>query len=129
MVSKYSNEEVLDITKSFAELSSGIQGQWDFLYSEIHKTDVTQCDILHEIENSDKLGAVEGYKLYKKLRDLRKHRRELKNQQQLIEPLYKWCQGNKTIGINLFKVKSSMDNVKGIQDNWIYHKRTEGEII
>lgn len=37
-------------------------------------------DILHFIENDDKIGGVKGYKYTKKLHEIRKERREVKNE-------------------------------------------------
>jgi hypothetical protein len=119
------NNNIISNVEDFATLISGIEKQWDSLYDEIHNYDLKQCDLLHKIENSDRLGGCEGYKLYKELRDLRKERRLLKNRQAILEPLYEWALNNKKIGIDLYKVKSSMDKIKSQQDNWTYVSRTK----
>lgn len=54
--------------------------------------DETQ-DIMHYIELSEDLGVVAGYKAHVKLRSIRRARRDAKNENELLSPLYDFLTG------------------------------------
>lgn len=103
---------------------TNIPKRYELLNSELDLTNAKQMDILHDIENS-KFNACEGYKKIKELQDLRKHRRELKNEIDILEPLYKWYGEHKKIEVDLFKVKTTMERIKDNRKNWKYTSRVE----
>lgn len=95
-----------------------------YLNDELALTNAKQTDLLHEIENSN-FNAYEGYVKAKELQEVRMYRRELKNELDILDPLYKWCIEHKKIEVDLFKVKSSMEKIKENKENWIYTSRVE----
>ena len=75
----------------------------------IKQTEGELQDILHEIELSKSKDMYGGYKLYKQVKDLRMKRRTAKDEQQLLEEMYK-----------LFKSQQGQEfrtKIKSIQSN------------
>jgi uncharacterized protein (DUF2164 family) len=108
-----------------ASALAGVNERWDFLYNEIHKTDLEICDIEHDIENSN-FNACQGFAKAKALQEKRRYRRRLKNEQMLLEPLHDYIAKNKNLSIDLFKIKTTMEKLSEQQKNWVYNPRTEG---
>jgi Txe/YoeB family toxin of Txe-Axe toxin-antitoxin module len=117
-----------DSIEGFANIIGNIEERWDFLYEEIKRIELRQFDLLHEIEN-DKFDVVKGYKKLMELKDTRRYRRKLKNEQKMIEPLFNYIRTHKNISIDLFKVKKETDKITQQQDNWIYRKRIEDKKV
>lgn len=56
-------------------------------YTRIGELDLLQEDLLHEIEWSC-CNVVDGFKLYKELQEVRRERRDRKNENDSLKPLY-----------------------------------------
>lgn len=78
---------------------------------ELDKLEGETQDLLHLIEFNN-LNASEGFKVYKELQKVRRRRRELKNQNELIEPLYKTLQSMKNK--NLKSLNDGIGDVRRI---------------
>lgn len=85
-------------------------------------------DLEHDIENK-KFDIQKGYKFAKQLQDLRKERRQIKNEIDLLEQLNQYIKNNKKLEIDLFKIKTTMLKIKDRQDNWIYTPRVPEEQV
>lgn len=78
--------------------------------------DAQTQDILHKIELGDDLGVVDGYKIYKLLRNVRRKRRQCKNQNDYYRPTYEYCVANRQVFNQLSQVQGRTKTIKsGIQ--------------
>lgn len=68
------------------EISESIQNDVNQLHRKLTKLEGMQQDILHMIEN-DSFNAAEGYFYAKKLQDIRRERREIKNEIEIMSYL------------------------------------------
>lgn len=116
-------DRILNIHKSF----DGIEERWSFVFNELHQLDLKKCDIEHEMENTN-FDVMRGFKKYKEFQRVRQLRRQFKNEQELLKPLYDYYEQNKKVFSELTRVKNSMTNIKKSQEKWVYHRRTEEEI-
>lgn len=112
----------LDIVSNFSHLIGKADERWKYLYDEIGKCNIKQNDLLHEIENN-KYDVCKGFFKLKELQELRKYRRQLKNEQRLLEPIYRWSERNKKNNIDIFKVRTEMDKIQNENINWKYNKK------
>jgi hypothetical protein len=117
-------ENQIENLDSALKTITNVPVRYKVLNDELALTNARQIDLLHEIENSN-FNAYEGYKKAKELQEIRMYRRELKNEIEILEPLYKWCNEHKNIEVSLYKVKSSMEKIKDNKENWIYTSRVE----
>jgi hypothetical protein len=116
------------IVSDFMELISGAEGRWEALYNKVGKCNEKEGDLKHEIENF-RLDVFKGFELYKEFHKLRKYRRVLKNQQEMLKPLFEWVKTNKNMLISLYKVKTEMAKQKELHENWVYKPRSKTAFI
>lgn len=76
-------EELKDLLSVLSEKFSLLKRNKDFLLRQESNIDKAISDILHYIEFNN-FSASDGYKLCKKLKELRLHRRKIKNELELI---------------------------------------------
>lgn len=79
----YSLDDILDMAQG---LGTAINQKMSILKETLSYCDRREQDLLHEAESS-KYNVCEGYKYYKRLQDLRKERRKVKNEMKKIENL------------------------------------------
>lgn len=77
---------------------------------EISRLDKEQCDLLHMIELSGKFSACDGYKLAKRLQDIRIERREAKNIKESVD-----------------KSRSTIDKYRTLRKSLVDTSRVVGE--
>jgi predicted CopG family antitoxin len=113
----------------FVSMLDQIEKRWAFLYDEIGWANDKQNDLVHNIEN-DVFKDLKRYKklramsdVYLELHDLRKYRRSLKDEQEALEPIYKWYISHKAVFIDLHKIKDTVSKIMECQENWIYIPR------
>jgi len=104
---EYSNELLQLIDKIESEKVS--------LNKELSNYDITTSDILHQIELGN-FNACEGYKLCKKLQEIRRNRRRIKYE---LEPINSLC-GNAGISSLKTKVKHSIGNIEKLENRELY---------
>lgn len=81
-------------------------------------------DILHYIEMGTNKNANVGYKLYKKLADIRRERRICKNEAELLQPIYDAFGGGQTLN-NLSQIQGACHTAKQAISNRAYSVRTD----
>ena len=74
----------------------------------IKQTEDELQDLMHEIELSVPKNAVQGYKLYKEIRELRIKRRTAKNEVELLKDMYEYFTSQN--GVNF---KNKIQNIQG----------------
>lgn len=90
-----------------------------FLRNKLGELDKAELDILHKIENDDKVNIVQGYDFYKAIHDLRIARRKIKNEIEISESLN--CKILSTKGIILDAVVKA----KGLESKKNYLTRNK----
>lgn len=75
--------------------------EYDTIYNELSKVDLEVSDIYHYIEFND-LDVQRGFKIYKKLQDTLRRRREIKNKIEVAKNLRKF-------GINKKNLKNACE--------------------
>lgn len=103
----------------FKEYISTIKSRMTTLNNELSKCNATLENLYHAIENDDNHNIVDGYNLYKEMREIRRKRRIIKNEIILIEPICNFINDNFNI-INKFNVLSSEINSKM---NYLYNPK------
>jgi hypothetical protein len=111
-------ENVAGFTQNLLDIDS----RWKYLCEEIDKVNLEQLDLLHDIENG-RFDVFRGYQKLAEVQSLRKYRRKLKNERELLEPLYKFYTQYKKLHNDLFRVKVDMAKIQDRHDNWVYNKR------
>lgn len=81
-------------------------------------------DLLHYIEISPFKKVTDGYKLYRKLAELRRERRALKNENDLLQPLYDTFRQPDILN-RLSKVQGDVSKVHDAIDGRVYGMRTD----
>lgn len=112
----YSMEEILE---GVQELGSAINQKKYFLKKMLSYYDRREQDLLHEVEGS-KYNVCEGYKYYKRMQDLRKERRKVKNEMRKIENL-------SMMGINKANIDKALRNAEKVGSVVKYSPRTSEE--
>lgn len=81
-------------------------------------------DLLHYIEISPFKKVTDGYKLYRKLAELRRERRALKNENDLLQPLYDTFRQPDILN-RLSKVQGDVSKMHDAIDGRVYGMRTD----
>lgn len=81
-----------------------------------------QQDLLHQIENSEKLDLYGGWKMYKSMHELRNKRRKIKNEKQTLELLIKQISD---IHIDIEDIITKDNIVNYVSENKVYNPRAE----
>lgn len=89
------------------------------------ETDKQTQDILHFIELSENMNAANGYKAYKKLAEVRRNRRQYKNEIDLLQPLYEYLTNNMSVINQLTMIQGKCRNNKETIQLRSYSMRTE----
>jgi hypothetical protein len=86
-------------------------------YAQKREVELTgmQQDLLHEIEWTEKAGAVGGYKMFKKLQEIRIERRKCKMDMKSLKPMYDYLSSKGKMGDQLDKlIVDSKSAKKGV---------------
>lgn len=79
--------EAIDYIVKIKQIIEDVNSEFTKLNSQLQRHDLIECDILHMLEQQDKLSAVKGYKYAKLLKDNRNQRRLVKNELDMIKSL------------------------------------------
>ena len=95
-----------------------------FLRNKLGELDKAELDILHKIEDEDRVNIVQGYDFYKAIHDLRIARRKIKNEIEISEALNCKILSTKGIVLNaIVKAKSLESKTNYLTRNKIYNPR------
>lgn len=86
---------------------------------ELTKLDLEAQDLLHLIEFKN-LDVQRGYKVYKELQKIKQRRRELKNENELLQPVVKTLEGMADKTHELDRAIGRIRKVKSNQDKRVY---------
>lgn len=104
------------MTSKLLALIQEIEDTYEKSYERVNVLDFKQQDILHELENG-KFNACKGYQYAKELKEIRNERRELKNQNLLLKPLYDYLNTSAPFKAGLRKVMSEIDKTENKMSN------------
>ena len=107
----------MDYANTLVDTVELILDRRNLLRRKLSELDGGQVDLLHKIENEDRVNVVQGYDLYKALHELRKSRREVKDELMVLESL---AMKTNSIKANLVQARQ---RAKELGDKAIYlHK-------
>jgi hypothetical protein len=112
-------EECTVLLQVFANVPEIYDQNWETI-SECNKE---VQDLLHEIEFSENQTPAGGYKLYKALREVRRRRRQCKDENELLSPLVESLKQQETFRLKLFKVSSQIKELARMQGERVYRPR------
>lgn len=81
-------------------------------------------DLLHYIELSPDKNANNGFKLYKRLAEVRRERRVCKNEMELLQPIYDTFNGSQKLDM-LAQIQGACRTAKQSIDGRVYNVRTD----
>ena len=107
----------MDYANTLVDTVELILNRRNLLRRKLSELDGGQVDLLHKIENEDRMNVVQGYDLYKALHELRKSRRQVKDELMVLESL---AMKTNSIKANLVQARQ---RAKALEDKAIYlHK-------
>lgn len=94
----------------------------------IRQAEAESQDLLHEIELAAPKNGPQGYLLYKALRDARVRRREAKNENELLAPLYQFCKDQVEVRKELQKIQGAGDRTADRLAKRSYHPKERSDL-
>ena len=114
-------EYVID---KFLEFTRNVQSLTYQLDAQIEEYRNQEQDFDHYIELSDDLSEDEAYKVYCRIKDMRRERRKCKNEKELLEPVLDWITNAESSLKSLQNVLGKIRKNKVTIDNRAYVVRT-----
>ena len=118
------NQYITTIVQIFESVRATYQTNNDI----ISQTDGELNDIEHEVELADPRNARDGYKLYKEMRDLRVKRRVAKDENTLLDELYKFFTNNNNFFNALKQIQGNAQKVFNAQQIRTYTPRRRDDL-
>lgn len=120
---------MVKIVEDFLGLLTHLDDNWDMLNDSIRDANGEQQDLLHEIELVN-FNAFEGFALCKELKDLRMHRRILKDKHSTLSPLREFMLngGSQATRIALHKTIIRMKDVVNNLETRTYFPRIRTDL-
>lgn len=87
--------------------------------------DRMQNDLLHYAELHDDMNASDGTKFYKNMREIRRARRRIKSENELLYPIYNYIKGNAHFTADLNNLLGRCRTVKSTVESRSYIARTD----
>ena len=133
IVLKSAENQVLDYNtlhpeaelKSFLDFLRNAESRYQADCTRENDLNQETQDILHLMELSENMNACKGYKAYKTLSNVRRERRQCKNEIELLETIYKFIEDNRPVIRQLEQVLGKIRNTKQAIDNRSYLMRTD----
>ena len=106
-----------------AEMKDAV-AKYEWNRNRIGESEAELIDLLHWIEITPNKKVPDGYKLYRKLADLRRERRCCKNENDLLQPIYEYFHATEVLN-RLAKVQGECAKAKEAIDARTYAIRTD----
>lgn len=97
-------------------------------YEAIGRLEKEQSDILHEIELAEVQDNDRGYNLYVTLREIRRARRQLRSENELLQPLVELFKASEAFRQKLYKVCARIKDLERIQGERTYKARVRDDL-
>jgi hypothetical protein len=116
--------------KNFTDNMSSIISTYEQNLRIIEEKERELSDIGHEIELSAKKNVVEGYKIYSEERNVRKTRRQAKDENEILQPIYEYLikQNVKDVLTNLEKTIIKANQVEQGHQTRIYKPKVRNDL-
>lgn len=116
-----------ELSESIRDAIKSVIDTYEYNYQRIGELDDLKSDLEHEVEWSN-YNVVEGYKAYKELQNMFRERRERKNENDSLKPLYDLFESKKKLIDQLNqKVGECRKNDEALSRRK-YHPRVKTEI-
>lgn len=93
--------------------------------AELQELESMQQDIMHYAELTDNLDRKGANHVYKRLRDVRRRRRIIKNESELLEPVIQWMNANSPAVKLLERTLGDVRHKQSVIDNRLYTTKTD----
>lgn len=78
----------VEAVEGFLDFCASVRSRYEGNAQQEENANLETQDLLHFMELSDNLGVSEGFKAYRKMREVRRVRRDAKNENELLLPVY-----------------------------------------
>ena len=112
-------ETIRDFIRKIREMLA----QYDYNLNRINEIEMELIDLEHYIEISDYKKVPDGYKLYRKQKDLRMERRARKSENELLKPVYECFSGIGIIG-QMTAAQGKVRTAQSVIDCRVYNVKT-----
>ena len=123
-VDEYDSQKPEDTFRMFIRSVKEMVKRYDANVTRIAELEDQMQDVMHFMEMAKPKNVPSGYKLYKKLTDIRKERRACKNENDLLKPVYDMFHGTKLLD-QLSYVQGECGKAKKTIDGRAYSVRTD----
>lgn len=120
-------QEVEQVVISIRDNIKDIPNRFKANEEAINELDLETQDLMHLMEFRD-LDIQRGFKIYKELQLIRKKRRELKNENELLLPAIKVCGELNKKSHELDRAIGKIRKIKSAQNNRQYHFRIRKDL-
>jgi Mg2+ and Co2+ transporter CorA len=120
--------DAIEALVRFAEAIGNAEKESVIIENAIQDADMQQQDLLHRLE-FDTFNASEGYQLAKKLQEVRRLRRELKNDQELLKPLRDFADKQRMLRDAVLQTVLRIQGVQQTQQARVYSLRNEAGVV
>lgn len=86
--SDYDTLHPVEALETFLDFCADVRCRYDGNIRVMEETNMETQDLLHFMELADNMGIAEGFKAYKRMREVRRIRRDAKNENDLLQPIY-----------------------------------------
>ena len=112
------------VIQNFCASIKDMLARYNYDKEQYSKLENEMQDVLHYVEMDSDKNANTGYKIYKKLAEVRRERRMCKNELDLLQPIYDAFNGTTTLSY-LGNVLGSVRTARSMIDNRAYTVRTD----
>lgn len=117
----------LELTETILNTFVQIEKEFKNLKDEIESTNDETQDILHDIELSN-FNAAEGYFMAKKIQDVRRRRRQAKDEMEKLNMIYTYISQNQNIRQKLLDISRKIKTREENQQHRIYAPRARVDL-
>lgn len=110
--------------KNFCSFIRQVISRYDNDRNRLSELEAEMQDVLHYTEMSKSKDVLNGYKIYKKLCEIRRERRACKNEIDLLQPIYEMFHGTKELD-QLARLQGTCKQIKKTIANKGYSVRTD----
>jgi len=120
----YDSMQPEDTIRTFVSKIRGMVTKYETNNARISEIEAELVDLMHYIEMADNKRVADGYKLYRKVAELRRERRACKNENDLLQPIYDYFHATEVLN-KLTLVQGECSRIKEAVDGRLYTIRTD----
>lgn len=120
---EYDSSHPEETIRNFVASVKGMVAKYNTNASRITEIESELVDLYHYIEIASNQKVTDGYKLYRRITDLRRERRACKNENDLLKPIYDYFHATDVLP-KLTNVQGEVAKMKNAIDMRVYSVRT-----